>query len=79
MAIVIDDELLHATRMSEPELRLEFAVQLYRRERLTLGQAAHMAGLSQARMRIALAAQGVAPSYGMRDFEQDLKVLREAR
>jgi predicted HTH domain antitoxin len=76
MGMLIDDDLLHAARISEPELKLEIAVLLYRRERLTLGQAARLAGLSQARMRLTLAAQGIAPNYGVDDFAEDVKVVR---
>ena len=78
MGMVIDDELLHAARMSEPELRLELAVLLYQRERLTLGQAARLAGLSQARLRLALGARGIPPHYGVTEFAEDLKVVRGA-
>lgn len=76
MGMLIDDDVLHAARMSEPELKLEVAVLLYRRERLTLGQAARLAGISQARMRLALAAQGVAPHYGVHEFTEDIKTVR---
>ena len=78
MAMVIDDDLLRAAHMSEPEIKLELAALLYQRERLTLGQAARLAGLSLARMRLALGARGIAPSYGVTEFEEDLKVVRSA-
>ena len=76
MGMVIDDDLLHAARMSEPEIKLELAALLYQRERLTLGQAARLPGLSQARMRLALGARGIAPNYGITEFEEDPKVVR---
>ena len=44
MGIVIDDDLMHAARMSEPEIKLELAALLYQRDRLTLGHAAHRPG-----------------------------------
>ena len=78
MGMVIDDDVLHAARMSEPEIKLELAALLYQRARLTLGQAARLAGLSQARMRLALGARGIAPTYGVTEFEEDLKVVRSA-
>ena len=78
MGILIDDDLLHAARMTEPELKLELAALLYQRERLTLGQAARLAGLSQARLRLVLGARGIAPNYGIADFAEDLKVVRGA-
>ena len=37
MGMVIEDDLLRAARMSEPEIKLELAALLYQRERLTLG------------------------------------------
>ena len=76
MGIVIDDDLLHAARMSEPELKLELAALLYQRERLTLGQAARLAGLSQVRLRLALGARGIPPNYGVNEFAEDLVVVR---
>ena len=78
MGMLIDDDLLHAARISEAELKLEIAALLYRRGRPTLGQAARLAGLSQARMRLTLAAQGIAPNYGVNEFAEDLRVVRGA-
>lgn len=76
MGIMIDDDLLHAARMSEPEIKLELAALLYQRDRLTLGQAAHLAGLSQARMRLTLGSRGIAPYYATEEFAHDLTVVR---
>lgn len=76
MGIVIDDDLLEAARMSEPEIRLELAIALYQLEKFTLGQAARLAVLSQSRMRHALAASGIGPHYGIDDFEHDLHTLQ---
>ncbi len=76
MSIVIEDELLEGTRMSEAEIRLELAIALYQREKFTLGQAARLAVLSQSRMRHALAARGIGPHYGVDDFEHDLETLQ---
>lgn len=76
MGLVIEDELLEAARMSESEIRLELAMVLYQREKLTLGQAARLATLSQSRMRHALAARGIGPHYGVDDFERDLDTLQ---
>ena len=78
MGMVIDDDLLHATRMSEPELKLELAALLYQRNRLTLGQAARLAGMSQARLRLTLGGRGIAPNYGLAEFAHDAAVVRGA-
>ena len=78
MGIVIDDDLLHAARMSEPELKLELAVLLYQRNRLTLGQAARLAGMNQARLRLPLGGRAIAPNYGLAEFSHDVAVVRGA-
>ena len=78
MGMLIDDELLNAAHMSEPELKLELAALLYQRERLTLGQAARLAGLSQTRLRLTLGARGIPPNYGVTEFAEDLAVVRAA-
>ena len=78
MGILIEDDLLEAARMSEPEIRLELAIALYQLEKFTLGQAARLALLSQSRMRHALAARGIGPHYGVDDFEHDLDTLQRA-
>ncbi|MEK6698611.1 MAG: UPF0175 family protein [Nitrospirota bacterium] len=47
MIIVIPDTILHATRLTEDELKQEFAVALFQRERLTLGQDSILAGMNR--------------------------------
>ena len=78
MGMVIDDDLLHAARMSEPEIKLELAALLYQRDRLTLGQAARLAGMSQTRLRLTLGARGIAPNYDVEEFAHDVAVVRGA-
>jgi predicted HTH domain antitoxin len=40
MSIVIPDEIVQSTRLTVAELMREFALALFQREKLTLGQAA---------------------------------------
>ena len=51
MSLVIPEEILTTTRMSEAEMRQEIAIMLFQKEKLTLGQASRFAGLH----RIAIA------------------------
>jgi hypothetical protein len=46
MRVVIPDEVLIAASMSEAELKLEIAVWLFQKEKLTQGQASRLAGMS---------------------------------
>jgi predicted HTH domain antitoxin len=47
MPLTLPDELLQSTKLTEAELKAELALALFQRERLTLGQAALLAGLPQ--------------------------------
>lgn len=58
MSIVVPDEVLTATRMTEAEMRQEIAVMLFHKEKLTLAQASRFAGMH----RIALTCKPPHPS-----------------
>jgi predicted HTH domain antitoxin len=77
MSLMISDDVLRSTRMSEPEMRQEIAVMLYGREKLTLEQAADLAGMPQINFRQLLASRDVLIHYDIEDFEGDLRTLRE--
>jgi predicted HTH domain antitoxin len=77
MSVVIPDEILHTTRMSRDELLQEIAIMLFQREKLTLGQASRMAGVTQAQFQHLLASRHIPIHYDVDDFEADLKTLRE--
>ncbi len=77
MGIIIPDDILQATRMSEDELRQELAVLLYQKEKLTLAQASRLAGLSRLQFQHLLASRRIAVHYDVAEFEEDIKTLKE--
>ena len=77
MGFTIPDDVLRSARISEAELRQELAVMLFERERLTLGQAARLAGLDRLRFQHLLASRGISIHYDVADFEADLDTLRD--
>ncbi|MEK7727232.1 MAG: UPF0175 family protein [candidate division KSB1 bacterium] len=79
MSVVISDEILHSTRMSVKELLQEIAVTLFQKEKLTLGQASGLAEMSQYQFQHLLASRGGALHYDLKEFEDDLETLREAK
>jgi predicted HTH domain antitoxin len=76
MSVIISDEILETTRMSKKELLQEIAVMLFQKEKLTLGQASKMAGLSQHQFQHLVASRGIPLHYDVDDFEADLATLR---
>ncbi len=77
MAIVVPEEILRAAGMTEPELAQALAIALFEKGRISLGQAARLAGISQWEFRGLLSAQDVPLHYDVPEFEQDLTTLRE--
>ena len=77
MSIVIPDEILVTTRMSEAEMKQEIAVMLFQKEKLTLAQASRFAGMNRIAFQHLLASRKIAVHYDVEDFEQDIKNLRE--
>jgi predicted HTH domain antitoxin len=77
MSIIIPDEILTATRMTESELKQEIAVLLFQKEKLTLAQANRLAGMHRVAFQHLLASRQIPVHYDVEDFEQDIKNLRE--
>ncbi|NMG10852.1 UPF0175 family protein [Brasilonema sp. UFV-L1] len=77
MSIIIPDEVLTATRMTEGELKQEIAVMLFEKEKLTLAQASRFAGMNRITFQHLLASRKIPIHYGVDDFEQDIKNLRD--
>jgi len=73
MPLTLPDELLQSTKLTQAELQAELAVALFQRERLTLGQAALLAGLPQLDFQRLLASRQIPLHYGVEAMEQDLK------
>lgn len=76
MSLEIADDILHAAHLSADELRREIAILLFQQERLTIGQAAELAGAAQLDFQRMLAERGIAVHYGVAEFEDDLTTMR---
>ncbi len=79
MSIVIPDEIVQSTRLTAAELMQELALALFQREKLTLGQASRLAGMSQWQFQQLLGSRGIPIHYEVEDFEADLRTLEEMR
>lgn len=77
MALLVPDDVLTAAGLTEAEMRLELAVLLFEQERLTLGQASHLATMAQPDFMFVLAKRGLPLHYGIEEFDQDLRTLAE--
>jgi len=77
MPFTISDEVLTAAHISEPELKRELALSLFQQERLTLAQASRLAEMSQLAFQSLLAERQIPIHYGVQEFREDLRTLRQ--
>jgi len=77
MNLEIPDDIVRATHLTPDELRVEIAVMLFERDRLTLGQASILAGKKQPEFQQVLAGRKISLHYDVEDFRKDLQTLRE--
>ena len=75
--MIIPDEILQTTRMSESELKQEIAVMLFAKNKLTLGQASDLAGMPRFHFQHLLASRLIPLHYDLKDLEDDLENLKE--
>ena len=69
-------ELLDEMQLSPEELRIAIAVYLYDQERLSIGRAKKLAGLTQIAFQQELTKRGVHIKYDIGDLEKDLSNLQ---
>ncbi len=77
MAVVISDEILLATRMTESEMKQELAVMLFEKEKLTLAQASRLAEMPRIRFQQLLASRQIPVHYGVAELEADVATMHE--
>jgi predicted HTH domain antitoxin len=77
MTIEIPDEDVASISLKPSEARLELAIGLYTGRQLTLGQAAHFAGVPYIFFMRELGRRGICLNYSMEDALHDLSVAEE--
>lgn len=77
MSLVISDDVLSTTRMTEAEMKQEIAILLFQREKFTLAQASRFAEMHRVAFQHVLASRQIPLHYGVDDFGQDIENLRE--
>jgi predicted HTH domain antitoxin len=61
--------------LTAAEIMQELALALFQREKLTMGQASRLAGVSQWQFQQLLGSRNIPIHYGVADFEADLLTL----
>ncbi|KAB8319366.1 UPF0175 family protein [Tolypothrix campylonemoides VB511288] len=76
MSVLIPDDILRATKMTEDELKLEIAIMLYKQEKISSGKARAWTGLTVIEFQHELAKRGFSINYDVQDFQSDVRTLQ---
>ncbi len=77
MSLLISDELVKASGLSEAELLQELVLLLFQREKLSLGKASRILGMTQLEFQALLASRDLYIHYDVEDLHEDVKNLQE--
>lgn len=75
MDLVIPDDILTASEMSEADLKLEVAILLCKRKKISVGKACEWLGLNLIEFRRELGNRGLTINYDVDHFQADLETL----
>lgn len=76
MSLVISDEIVRASGLSEADLLLEIMILLFQQDKISLGKASEILGMNQIRFQRLLAERGISVHYDVDEFQEDLQHLR---
>jgi len=78
MSLVISDDLVRTSGLSENELFLEIVLMLFCQDKISLGKASELMGMHRMQFQKLLADRGICVHYDVAEFQEDLKTLQEA-
>ena len=76
MSVVITDDILSVAGISSDELKLEIAIVLFEKYKISIGKARSIAGMHLIQFQRELASRGICVHYDVEDFQEDLKTLK---
>ncbi|HIK30532.1 MAG TPA: UPF0175 family protein [Oscillatoriales cyanobacterium M59_W2019_021] len=77
MSLLISDDLIRASGLSERELFLEIVLMLFRQDKISLGKASELMGMHRMQFQKLLDDRGICLHYDVAEFQEDLKMLQE--
>ncbi len=79
MQLEIPDEISQFTGLTDNELKLRLAIQLFEEEKITLSRASQLAGIHQILFQRELAKRNIPIHYDVLDFKRDLLTISEMK
>lgn len=77
MTLVISDEIIQASGLSETDLLLEIVLLLFQKDKLSLGKASEILGMTQIRFQRLLDEREICVHYDVAEFQEDVQSLSQ--
>jgi predicted HTH domain antitoxin len=77
MILTIPNERLTNVALNESDAVVDIAIGLYKREQVSLGRAAEVAGMSSVEFLTELARRHIPINYGVEDLQADMETLKK--
>ncbi|MBE9142883.1 UPF0175 family protein [Planktothrix mougeotii] len=77
MSMLVSDEIIQASGLSEQELLLEIVMMLFQKDKISLGKASELLGIHRMQFQKLLADRGLCVHYDVAEFKEDLKIVQE--
>lgn len=74
--IEIPPEVIHSTRMSPQDMKLELALTLYQQEKISFGKAREMASMTVSAFQQLLGSRGILVHYDTQDYLEDQPAIQ---
>jgi predicted HTH domain antitoxin len=79
LMFVLESDILEAAHITEEEVKIELAILLYRKQRLSYAQARALSGLRRIEFDDLLFAYGVPTDFTVEDLHQDVRTSEKIR
>jgi predicted HTH domain antitoxin len=77
MTVTIPDDRIKNVPLTERDALVDVAIGLYKRQLISIGKAAEIAGVSTPQLLHELGQRCIPINYGLDDLDQDLETLRK--
>ena len=74
--MIISDEVLKVSGLSEKQLLLEIVILLFQQEKISLGKASEIISMNQIKLQKLLAERGICVHYDVAELQEDILHLR---
>ncbi|MEY3334685.1 MAG: hypothetical protein RLZZ176_2988 [Cyanobacteriota bacterium] len=77
MSLVISEEIVKASGLSEDELLQQIVIMLFQQDKISLGKASELLAISQLKFQRLIAERGISIHYDVAEFQEDIQHLQQ--